>query len=385
MPLRVGLMISTPDDTGQELLAGIVDYVRLHPQWSAGSSAWWNPRRPSDFKGFDGLIIRGPERFGKVVQMLTIPIVDVSCSYPMPPHIARVISDNVAVGRIAAEHFLQRGHRALVFVGRSTPLFAQHRRQGFREVAQAGGAELFEFVKPGLGGWSRESVAAPIRQWLRRLPRPMAILGDDDETARLVLEACRGVLHVPEEAAVLGVNNNQTLCELSTPALSSIDTGSQRVGYRAAALLDHLMSGHPAPSEPILIAPGELQLRRSSDVYAIRDSEVAKAMRYIQEHAIGGVSVREVCDHVLLSPRNLELRFRQAIGRSPREQAQLVRMQLARRLLGTGLSIATVAAQAGFSSQSRFGQMFRRETGMTPLAYRRALQEGKINPSSRPS
>lgn len=377
MPFRVALMIATPDDTGRELLDGVVEYVRLHRNWTAESSAWWNPRRLADFHGFAGLLIRGPERFGKVVQTLNIPIVDVSCSYPMPPHVARVTSDNVAIGRLAAEHFLQRGHRNLAFVGRSTPLFAQHRLKGFREAAQAGGAEVSEFVKPGLQGWSRDAIAAPLRQWLQKLPRPLAVMGDDDEIAHLVLETCRDLLHVPEEVAVVGVNNNEHLCELSTPALSSIDTSSQRVGFRAAALLDDLMNGKAPPAETIFIAPGELHVRRSSDIYAIHDPLIAEAMRHIQKHAIDGVSIRELCDRALLSPRTLELRFQQATGRSPRDQIRLVRMQAAMKFLASGISIAAVAAQAGFSSQSRFGQMFHRQMGMTPLAYRRSLHEGQ--------
>ena len=377
MPYRVGLMISTPDDSGEELLDGVVEFVRMHSHWTAEFSAWWNPSHPSDFRGFDGLIVRGPERFGKTVQTLSIPIVDVSCSYPMP--IPRVAPDNAAIGRLAAKHFLERGHRNLAFVGRSAPLFAQLRLEGFRKTAAEAGADVAVFVKPGLKGWSRESIVGPIRQWIQRLPRPLAVMGDDDDTARLVLEACRNLYHVPEEVAVIGVNNNEHLCELSTPALSSIDTGSKRVGYRAATLLDELMNGRPAPRDPIYVAPGDVQIRRSSDVYAIEDPAVAKAMRYIQDNAVNGITLRDICNEVLLSPRSLELRFRQATGRSPRDQIRLVKLQKATRLLETGMSIATIAAQAGFSSQSRFGQQFRKHTGQTPLAYRRGLHEGRAN------
>lgn len=391
MGIRVGLMIATPDDSGQELLDGVVDYVRSHPHWTAESSAWWNPRQLADFKGFDGLLIRGPERLGKVVRSLTIPVVDVSCSYPMPPGIPRVAQDNLAIGRLAANHFLERGHRSLAFLGHSTPKFDQHRLQGrrstplyvqdrlrgFQEAAQAGGAEVFIFVQPGLHGWSRETVLTPIRRWLEHLPRPLAVMGDDDDAARLILEACRGHFHVPEEIAVIGVNNDLHLCELSTPALSSIDTGSRRVGFRAAALLDDLIHGKPLPSEPIAVAPGDVQVRRSSDIYAIQDPIIATAMRYIQDHAVDDIKVKDICSEVFLSSRSLELRFKQATGRSPRDQIRLVRMQRATRLLATGMSIATVASQAGFSSQSRFGQLFRRQMGMTPLAYRRVLLEGQ--------
>jgi LacI family transcriptional regulator len=308
-----------------------------------------------------------------------------------------VAPDNIAIGRLAAQHFLERGHRNVAFLGHSTPLFEQHRLQGrrstplfvlhrlqgFQETAQAAGAEVFIFVQPGLQGWSRESVMAPIRQWLAQLPRPLAVMGDDDDTARLVLEACRNHFHVPEEIAVIGVNNNVHLCELSTPALSSIDTGSQRVGFQAAALLNDLMNGKSPPSEPIAVVPGDVQVRRSSDVYAIQDPAVAKAMRYIQDHATDEITIPDICNEVFLSARNLELRFKQATGRSPRDQIRVVRIQRAMRLLATGVSIATVATQSGFSSQSRFGQLFRRHTGMTPLAYRRGLHEGRTKLDAR--
>src|SRR5688572_28446045 len=127
MGFRDGLMITTPDDSGQELLDGVVDYVRMQPHWTAESSAWRNTKSPADFKGFNGLLIRGPGRLVKAVRSLAIPIVDVSCSYLMPPNIPRVAPDNVAIGRSAAHHFLERGHRNLAFLGHSTPMFDQHR------------------------------------------------------------------------------------------------------------------------------------------------------------------------------------------------------------------------------------------------------------------
>jgi len=379
MAFRVGLLIHSPDNSGNQLLDGIVQYVRLNPHWNAEYTAWWRPKRLTDFLGLDGIIIRPSQNLPiRLVADLSIPVVDVSSSHRKLSHIPRVGVDNIAVGQVGARHFLDRGHKNLAFVGRTKLVFARHRSQGFEQVAKDAGASVFSFTSAGrLSGWSRESVLEPIAQWLKTLPKPLGVMADSDNTARLVLEACRGHLRVPEEVAVVGVDNDDHLCELSTPALSSIALDLQRVGFRAASLLEELMNRRKVAKDPIYLPPGELHVRRSSDVFAVQDEVVAKAMRYIQDNAHEGLTVRNICRHVMTAPRSLELRFRQAIGRSPREEIRLARIRLAKKLLSTPISIASVAAKVGFSSQSRFGFLFKQDTGVSPLAYRRQLHEGR--------
>ena len=377
MNYRVGLLIASPDSSGEQLLNGIVDFVRHNPHWIVQHSDWWKPKRRSDYDGFDGLIVRQPIiGLPKLARKLSVPIVDISSHRRPMSGIPRVTVDNYAVGKIGAEHFLRRGYRNLAFLGRKAPMYSRDRLRGFQETAEAGGAQVFVYAQPGLYGWSRESVLKPVHRWLRQLPRPLAVMGDSDSAARIILEACQPDIGVPEEVAVVGVDNNIWVCELCKPPLSSISLELRRVGYRAASLLEDLMRGKKSPSQPIVVPPGDLCLRRSADVFAVQDRAVAKAIRFIEDHATDKVSIQSVCRHVFLSKRSLELRFRKATGRSPREEIRHVRMRLARNLLGTPMSIAAVAAKAGFSDQSRFGRIFKRHTGMSPLAYRRSLHEG---------
>ncbi len=381
--LHVALLVATPDSYGRRVLDGILDYLRLHPHWNTEFDAWRDPHRVPDLSGYSGVIARvSTDEMGEQLQGCKLPIINVSASRYRMPQFPAVVPDNYAAGRMVGDHLLERGFEHMAFVGPNRPQFARDRWQGFRERSAESdcNVEVYWFTQNMGDDWLTEEHLEPLSQWLKERPQPLGVMASNDVVARAVVRACRKAsLDVPDQVAVVGADDDEHLCELTTPSLSSVALGLERVGYRAAAFLDELIAGEAVPDQPIMLPPGELKVRRSSDVFALGDRKVVAALNLIRQRATQGLTVTEVASHVRLSRRALELRFRRETGRTPRDEIGRTRMETARKLLATNMSITQVAAEAGFSSQSRFGQMFRNETGMTPLQFRRSLRGDTIS------
>lgn len=188
-----------------------------------------------------------------------------------------------------------------------------------------------------------------------------------------MLEACRrSGAAVPDEVAVIGVDNDEPLCAIAHPGLSSVWPDHLRVGYEAAALLDRMMSGHPPPTAPTYIPPRGVVTRRSTDVLAMQDREMAAAVRYIREYACEGRSLKEVAEHLTMSRSVLQRRFKKAVGRTVHEEMMRMRIARAQELLSeSDLPISVVAEKAGFNHQEYMGVVFRTHLGQTPAKYRK--------------
>ena len=223
-----------------------------------------------------------------------------------------------------------------------------------------------------------------IAQWLRALPKPAAIFTCYDAHGQRVLEACRRAgIAVPEEVAVLGVDNDEILCALSPPPLSSIKLNTQRTGWQAAALLALMMGGEKGPAEPQLIPPLGVVTRQSTEVLAVDDPPVARALHYIREHACEGIGVSDVLRHCPMARRTLEARLKTLLGRSPNEEIQRVQLNRVKELLtGTDFSLAEIAERAGFRHTEYLSVVFKRECGQPPSVYRQEQQPQ--NPRGRP-
>jgi LacI family transcriptional regulator len=220
-----------------------------------------------------------------------------------------------------------------------------------------------------------------IADWLRSLEKPVGLLARDDLRAREVLDACRlAGLHVPEEIAVLGVNDDELICEMADPPLSSIIHNARRVGYEAAAMLENLMSGGKVLAD-IVVDPLGVHARQSTDLLAIEDAEVAKAVRFIREHACDGIRVDDVLDQVTLSRRALEKRFRAAVGRPPHMEIRRAQLERVKQLLVTSdYKLERIAEMTGFSTAQYLAGLFHRIVKMTPGAWRAAGRAG-LNPA----
>jgi LacI family transcriptional regulator len=227
-------------------------------------------------------------------------------------------------------------------------------------------------------GWEArgELEGEAIASWLQSLPRPVAVFACNDVRGRQIIDACNeSGLSVPEEVAVIGVDDDEVICELCNPPLSSVQPDTMRLGYEGAALLDALMAGEAPPSETIFIPPKGIARRLSSEATAIDDRGVASAMQIIRDHACEGVAVQDVVKRLSISRSTLERRFFAAFGRSPAAEIERVRMSRAKLLLmETRYKLSKIAALTGYGTASQFATAFKRNTGLTPGEFRKQTQ-----------
>jgi len=381
-PPKVALLIETALGYGRGLLRGIVRYGRLHGPWAFYIT-------PGDLKqvlpkmeqwGGTGIIARiETPQVAKAILATGLPVIALDLSHrqlasggPLAG-VSEICPDSHKAGRMAAEHLLERGFKRFAMVGSpGNPPWSIRREEGFtaRLAEDSLSCEIYPLPRPKDREWGREQ--ALMAAWLGRLPKPIGLMACDDDRGRQVLEACRAAAaRVPEDVAVVGVDNDELLCELCDPPLSSVALDTEHAGYQAAALLDGLMSGRTRSPQRILVEPLYVVTRRSTDVLALEDREVAAAVRFILDHAGQPLGVKEVVRHLTLSRRALELRFRRAVGRSIHAEIEHVRLERARRLLlETNITVAQVAEASGFAAASYFSRAFHKKYGISPTEYR---------------
>jgi LacI family transcriptional regulator len=289
--------------------------------------------------------------------------------------------DDDEVGRVAAHHLLERGFVHFGYYGPPRELWAEHRRDAFTRAVTEAGAVCRHHEKPwkvsGATGWDRAE--AELAEWLRQLPKPAGVMAASDRFGQRVIAAARrAAIKVPEELAIVGVDNDEAICEVCDPPLSSVVIDSVQQGYKAAALLHRMMRREPAPAEPLLIKPSGVRERQSTDILAIDDPMIADAVRFIRDHACEGIGVSDVLREVPLSRSVLQRRFRRIFGQTANDMIVSMRLRRAKELLiGTDLSIARIAEIAGFRYQRYLGSVFRKKLGVTPFRYRQQAGPGR--------
>jgi LacI family transcriptional regulator len=374
---NVALLVEMSNAYARETLHGIRHYMREHGPWTIRFSEQGRGSEPPDWLGRwdgDGILARVEnDQLARAVAATGKPAVDFS-GCRLLPSMPSVEVDPEAVARLAVDHLLGRGFRHLGYCGVAGFPWSEERGLHFaRLLAEAGRAALVYRPGPeeGLHGpWknSQESVA----RWVESLPRPVGILAAWDGCALQVIEACRQLgLSVPDDVAVLGVDDDELFCDLADPPLSSIGSSPFQTGRRAAALLDQMMSGREVPRTVHFVQPEAVAARQSTDVLAIDDRRVSEAVRFIRRNACHGINVEDVLATLPMSRRVLEARFKASLGRTPHEEIALVQLRRVKELLAqTDLPLATVARRAGFKHVAYLCALFKKRTGMTPGEYR---------------
>ncbi|QEG39327.1 XylR family transcriptional regulator [Roseimaritima ulvae] len=379
MPRRsVALLIETSNSYSRGVLEGITQYIRHHERWSIFLPEQERGSRPPQWLGRwngDGIIARiENDEIAAALRKAKVPVVDVSAARHLPD-IPWVETDDDAIAELGVKHLLDRGFRNLAFCGDPGFNWSNWRRDKFRSLVESAGvaASIYDSLSRNdpKYSWNREKRG--LAKWLQGLPRPIGIFACYDIQAQKLLEVCRELsIAVPEEIAVLGVDNDQLLCELADPPLSSIVCNTQRTGFEAAALLDRMMKGEQIDSAPVLVAPLGIQARQSTDILAIDDPDVVAALRLIRERALEGINVADVVRHVPLSRRVLESRFKKILGRSPHEELTRLKLERIKELLSeTDLSLSEIARRTGFEHDEYMCVFFRKAEGIPPGQYRR--------------
>jgi LacI family transcriptional regulator len=382
------LLIESSRAYGRGCLLGVAAYVRSHGRWSVlhieRGLTEGLPKFLKSWKG-DGVIARiENEKIAKAVAELGVPAVDLRGSH-RPPGGAMLDTDPRIVTRMAAEHFLDIGFRNFAYMGYPGVDFSDRRLAAFEEYLKSRGIHVHVYTpnssfqtSTDVLGWEArgELEGGAIAEWLQSLPRPLAVFACNDVRGRQIIDACaHSELSVPEEVAVIGVDDDEVICELSNPPLSSVQPDTLRLGYEGAALLDTMMNGQKAPAETIYIPPKGISHRLSSEAAAVDDREVAIAMQLIRDHACEGLSVQEVVDRLHVSRSTLERRFHAAFRRSPATEIERVRMSRAKLLLmETRYKLSKIATMTGYGTASQFATAFKRHAGLTPGEFRKQTQ-----------
>jgi LacI family transcriptional regulator len=382
---HVGIHIRLDHSLGRRICRGIINYAREHGNWRIF---------PYDPRDQSRRLFEGAQRKGAIMHLTgaihsehppgltTVNVGARNVSLPIPS----VHIDNRAVGRLVGRHFLERGFTSLAFIGYENADFSHLRREGFCEVAGEQGIQPARLLLASLGGWSPDSLATMV-SWLRELPKPVGLMVVQDLLALPLLRTCVDAgLAVPGEVAIVSVDSDDVLCELAEVPLSSVSPPLELQGYQAAALLDRLMNGEVPPTKPLLIDPGVVETRASSDVLANADPVVKRAVSLIHSKDGAPLTVRSLATAVNASRRYLERHFRMALGRTPHEEIARVRLDRVRHLLlQSDLSLAEVAAESGFRETKTMSIALRRAEGMTPGEYRRKHRDAPDRASATPN
>ena len=375
---HVAILIETSRAYGRGLIRGIARYNAEQGQWST----YFQPQGLGDppppwlakWHG-DGIIARiDNRRLAGAVAQSGRPVVNLrgtltDVSFPF------IGSDNEAIARMGAEHLLERGFRQFAFCGFPRGYHPGLDRRGdcfqcFIEKAGYSCEVLETPLRKRTPSWEQEQ--ARLARWIGRLPKPVAIMTANDDRGLQVLDACRRIgATVPDEVAVLGVDNDEYLCGLSLPPMSSINVDSEKTGYQAAALLDRMMKGKRPPNRLAEMPPIGVVARRSTDVLATDDRDVIRAVQYIRKNACLSIQVPDILLHVSMSRAALEPRFRNVLGRTLHQEIQRVRIEKAKLLLAeTDLPIKQIAIQSGFKNVQYFTRVFSATVTESPGVYR---------------
>lgn len=362
---------------GRQLIDGVTQYL-----YEEGHRADFEfrgygesvPRWMEQWKG-DGILLRNSDPSTlSMVKRKRVPCVTLSC-LDRPSDLT---VDEATVARMVLDHFEERGLRHFAYFAQCDLLWTRERRDALVDEATRRGRDCSVFVRPvpettPLCGWEGSERNALIR-WLRALPKPCGLLAAHDPHAAVILDLCREEnIAVPHEIAVMGTSNEEWFCRMQNPPLSSVIQDGRAIGWRAAQILCDKILGRKIPRLPLLLPPVGIQKRPSTDLIAIEDEDMIRAKQLVRDHAAKGLTVQEIQETVLLSRRTLERKYKKTFGRTIGEDILAMRMEAAKEMLReTDLPASAIAARLNFTSDTNFYHIFRRQTGLSPKAYRAA-------------
>lgn len=362
------------------MLQGIARYAHYYGPWSfywepGGLEKAWPTLKQLNA---DGIILRDVDKLDEVMR-LGIPAVVVGHRQKEVSGFINVVTDSAAIGRMAAEHLIHCAFKHFAFCGSAdtaleqTPWSNQRWEAFSKRIVSAGFARppgyILSFQKPN---WPAERLK--LARWIAKLPHPIGIMAANDDCGVQVMEACKlADLHVPDQVGVVGVDNDEVVCGLADPPMTSVAVNFERAGYDAARALEKAMRTGRAGTTNLSVPATHVVARRSTDVVSVDDPYVSRGMNYIRHHAKLPISVEDVVRDVGVSRRSLERRFQLEMGISILSEIRRARTdEIAKLLLESELPVSQIAASLGFEDAQHFARYFRSMKNMSPLAFRKS-------------
>ena len=374
---RIAILVETSLASGRQIVTGISRFLDEHNDWTvfqhSGPLGAMEPAAISQWQG-DGIIARiaNPELLA-LIQAKGLPAVDVLGNvHPQPFPLVKC--NDQAIGESVAKHFVENAHTAFAFIGLADECWSLEREAGFKGELEAHQDAVHTFhinqqyAQEQIVGGSFDSIKA----WLSELPTPIGLMVASDQLAPIVFEACHQLgLSIPENVSVVGVDNDRPFCNLCRPRLSSVEPNHELVGYRAAQTLERLINGETLDQQVIEINLHTLHQRLSSELIAINDRALLKALNYIREHASAGTNLDTIAKASGLSRSVLQRRFREKLNRTVGDVILNEKLRTAREMLrDTELPISLVAERSGFNCQEYMNHIFKKHLQTTPRKYR---------------
>jgi len=380
---RVALLFDTSFAFDRAIIRGIAKFILFNRSWilfrQSPYERWQNSQMPLKEQLIkwkpDGIIARETDNINDLFD-LNIPLIVSPVSEPFPDY-TNIVSDNFAIGAIAAEYFINKGYTNFGYCGLENYKWVKERYEGFYSKINKSEHKFLKYKRQNIkeeGNWENEQQAISV--WLTFLPKPFALLCCTDEVAYQVVQAAKLVnILIPEEIAVIGVDNDEFICNICNPQLSSIDQNAELLGYEAAKKLQELMSGIANENAIILVPPKNIITRRSSNILAVEDRNLQKALNYIASNTTTKIiKVDEVVASTYLSRRTLENRFQTILKRSIKGEIIRMKIETIKQILGDKqFNISEVASVSGFPSTDSFCHYFKEHTGITPGTYREKI------------
>jgi LacI family transcriptional regulator len=375
---RIILLVETSREFGRQLIIGIARYSRFNGPWtfykeqiglisSIPHLTSWKP---------DGIIMRDSLIKNELLK-LKIPTILVQHDSTIPKTLPVIKTDSLSIAKMASEHLREKGFKNFAFCGFDNLEWSNKRKILFSQYNNEAGFITHVYSSPKniiVQDWENEQ--RHVSEWIKTLPKPVGILACNDDRGQHILEVCKQIgINVPEEVAVVGVDNDPMICEIGDPPLTSIALNVESAGYEAAKLLDRLINNKKRDGQHIIVSPTHIVQRQSSDILAINDTEVASAIRFIKENAKNKFLVNDVVKITSISRRSLEQRFRKNLHRSVYDEIRRVRVEwISRLLMETDLPISHITSFFNFTDVEHISRYFKKEKGIGIREFRKLHQ-----------
>jgi LacI family transcriptional regulator len=372
---RIILLVETSRAFGRQLIIGIARYSRLNGPWSFY-------KEPIDLKSSsphltswkpDGIIMRD-SLITKELLKLKIPTILAIHGSKYPKNLPVIKTDSFSIAKMASEHLLSKGLKNFAFCGFDNYDWSKERGLYFNRFNNEAGYKTHIYISTKKNDWENEQ--QHVSEWIKALPKPIGIFACNDDRGQHILEVCKMInLKVPEDVAVIGVDNDPMICEIGDPPLTSIALNVESAGYNSAKLLDELLSGKKMKGQQIMVSPTHIVQRQSTDILAVNDQEVALAIRYIKNNAKNKILVRDIVKVTHKSRRTLEKLFKKTIHRSIYNEIRNIRVEwISKLLIETEVPISHITSLFNFTDVEHISRYFKKEKGIGLREFRKLHQ-----------